>query len=262
MPDVPSQRVVQRGVRQHMMQPTWALRACILLLSLTSPLAFAACSGASGTRPGSSSPDQVRATDQFLASDQGPATDPPAATGSCGSASAPCAVGDTGPGGGMVFYVADEPFACLDDAQCTVLEAAPAGWYGTDTDPEVPWCQADQPGYTAPVDLDPAIGAGWLNTLTINAECGPDSAAGIVLGYRGAGLDDWYLPSKDELAALYEARSSVGGMDDDPLSYYWASWQDPSLDAINAAVQFFDDEGLSGATFKDLTARVRPIRSF
>ena len=41
-------------------------------------------------------------------------------------------------------------------------------------------------------------------------------------------------------------------MDDNQLSYYWASWQDPGLDAVNAAVQFFDDEGLSGATFKDL----------
>lgn|GEM_PF-3290276 len=232
------------------MPPTWGLRTCILLLSLTTPLALIACSGASNGTPQSSSSGQVLASDQ------------PAAAGSCEETGNPCAVGDTGPGGGIVFYVADEPFTCLDGAQCTVLEVAPAGWNGTDVDPEVAWCQVDQPGYAAPVDLDPAIGAGWSNTLTINQECGADSAAGIVLAYQGGGLDDWYLPSKDELAALYQARSSVAGMDGDPLSYYWASWQDPGQDAINAAVQFFDDEGLPGATFKDLTARLRPIRSF
>ena len=36
-------------------------------------------------------------------------------------------VGDAGPGGGIVFYVADEPFRCGPDfvSNCTFLEAAP-----------------------------------------------------------------------------------------------------------------------------------------
>ena len=36
-----------------------------------------------------------------------------------------CLVGDTGPGGGTVFYVASSPFTCAPDqgSKCTYLEA-------------------------------------------------------------------------------------------------------------------------------------------
>lgn len=240
------------------MRATWGLRACILLL----PPALVACSAGGASAPVGAPAPSVPAVAGASSADEAPATEQSDSQGSCESTGAACAVGDIGAGGGVVFYVSGEPFDCLDGKQCTVLQAAPAGWYGTDADPEVPWCQVDQPGYAMPLDLDPAIGAGWLNTVTINEECGPESAAGLALAYRGAGLDDWYLPSVDELTALYQARSMVGGMDDDPLSYYWASGQDPSLDAVNAAVKFFDDEGMPGATFKDLTGRLRPIRAF
>ena len=41
-----------------------------------------------------------------------------------------CALGDTGPGGGKVFYVATNQFTCGVTlmAKCLYLEAAPAGW--------------------------------------------------------------------------------------------------------------------------------------
>jgi hypothetical protein len=51
-----------------------------------------------------------------------------------------CIVGDTGPGGGKIFYVATTPFACgpTRAATCTYLEAAPNGW-NVSGDPSRSW---------------------------------------------------------------------------------------------------------------------------
>ena len=51
-----------------------------------------------------------------------------------------------------------------------------------------------------------AIGAGYRNSLAIAAQSGNESttsAAVAALSYRGGDRSDWYLPSIDELAALY-----------------------------------------------------------
>jgi hypothetical protein len=43
-----------------------------------------------------------------------------------------CAIGETGPGGGVIFYKASTPFSCgpTRAATCSYLEAAPNGWQG------------------------------------------------------------------------------------------------------------------------------------
>ena len=55
-----------------------------------------------------------------------------------------CAVGDTGPGGGLVFYVhydADDLFTCGATlaSTCKYLEVAPNTWDGGSADPTKLW---------------------------------------------------------------------------------------------------------------------------
>jgi len=134
----------------------------------------------------------------------------------------PCAVGDTGPGGGVVVYVSATPIT-LQGAGKTVtrIEMAPNGWGGSTypTDPALPLCEAINsggpiwPGASYPagsgyqnVSLPAGIGYGLSNTnkiLTFNnvsASCALSTqGASVARNYSGGGLNDWFLPSADEL---------------------------------------------------------------
>jgi len=61
------------------------------------------------------------------------------------SSSSSCQVGDTGPGGGIVFYVASTAFTATGttcNTNCHYLEAAPNTWNGGSTDPMNVWATA------------------------------------------------------------------------------------------------------------------------
>lgn len=89
-------------------------------------------------------------------------------------------------------------------------------------------CSYDSTSYRQSVPLagnagttGTAIGAGRTNTAVLLAA--PDctvaadpTAVSLAAGYRGGGLDDWYLPAKDELNALcaYDRRNDIGGFPD------------------------------------------------
>ena len=106
-----------------------------------------------------------------------------------GGSSVTYAVGDVGPAGGTIFYVApsQQPWG-------RYLEVAPA-----DVTPFTgKWCDtsADIPGA-----LGTAIGTGAANTQAMDAAC--SSGAGqAAADYSAGGFDDWFLPSQDELNAL------------------------------------------------------------
>jgi hypothetical protein len=113
-----------------------------------------------------------------------------------------CAVGNTGPGGGTVFYAVNGKY----------LEAAPAAWFGTATDTRTVWgCS----GSTYSIAYATAIGTGKANTDHIVSNCGnPTSnvAAKIARAYTGGGKSDWSLPSRDELIELCKyARTQTTG---------------------------------------------------
>lgn len=130
-------------------------------------------------------------------------------------------IGDTGPGGGIVFYYNAAGFNCgpsftvngsPNGGKCYHLEAAPQSWFaGT---PNRSWASATywltrvpSPGATAT-----AIGSGYRNTLAIIGQGNSNpatSAAALAQSYSGAGMTDWYLPSKDELHELYVKRDVV-----------------------------------------------------
>jgi len=120
--------------------------------------------------------------------------------------SSPCSVGDTGPGGGVIFYVAPSLFDCgptLSD-KCKYLEYARI----TGTNPwsrvSAAWSGVTS---TAITTTSAAIGTGYKNTLAMVNQPGggntPGKAGTLTRAYRGPNnLSDWYLPSIDELDAL------------------------------------------------------------
>ena len=128
-------------------------------------------------------------------------------------------VGQTGPGGGKVFYVATTAFSCGPTlaATCTYLEAAPSGW-NTGADPSLSWATNVNNNRTttvpAPGAIQTAIGTGYKNSDAIVAQTGnvaASSAAVAARAYRGNGLTDWYLPSRDELNQMCKWQRGITG---------------------------------------------------
>jgi len=179
-------------------------------------------------------------------------------------------VGQAGPGGGTIFYV-DMARA----AGSQYFEAACAGWQnncdGTTVDPLAGWgCYGTE---IAGAD-GTAIGAGGQNTADIVAGCGTaGTAARLADNYSYNGLDDWFLPSKDELNALckwaYSDTANAVCNDDGSgslsLTYggvsdyaYWSSSE-------SADVNAWDQNPASGEQYhhdKGYPYCVRPVRAF
>ena len=174
-----------------------------------------------------------------------------------------CAVGDTGPGGGKVFYATTTPFDCGVDlnAKCKYLEAAPSD------QPQTNWCSNTSDSLNV---TSTAIGAGMSNTTTADRTC-TSGAIQVTADYTNNDKDDWYLPSKDELNELCKYARNTGQAagasmrcKDGSLrggfaaDYYWSSSE---FYASLAWVQYFNS-GSQGSNGKHLTFYVRPVRAF
>jgi hypothetical protein len=185
------------------------------------------------------------------------------------AAGGPCVVGDTGPGGGKVFYVAPTSFtsAAPCGVSCKYLEAAPAGWItspagqancptaGTATaDPSCEW-SGNTTTMIGVAAQGTAIGTGFANTSAITTQnTTQGKAATVARAYQGGRKTDWYLPSKDELNQVYLKKGEIGGIDSD---YYWSSSE---VDADNAWYQDFGD-GSYLNYHKVSSFYVRPVRA-
>ncbi len=166
-------------------------------------------------------------------------------------------VGDTGPGGGLVFI--DASTVGNNSGEC--FEAAPATW-------ALPWgCENS--------DVEPstglAIGRGKENTVAMLDLCErgevlpPLNAASFADQLRAGGKDDWFLPSQDELKELYEQRKlfAVCGTGkcaaDLAASIYWSSSDGGASDAV--AINFVAGSDPVNEPQKTIHF-VRPVRSF
>lgn len=179
------------------------------------------------------------------------------------------AVGDIGPGGGIVFYkeVTKKPWG-------QYLEVAPQGWSGSLSDPKSQWCDIlDQTilegssGLFESNVIGNQIGDGKRNTELMSSKCA--KGAFTVNQYRGGGLSDWYLPSKMELNQLcrfargqessFRDCNSSGTLREGFDDYYWSSSE---ASATRAWDQFFNigNVNLSGKGHPNNS--IRPIRSF
>jgi hypothetical protein len=123
--------------------------------------------------------------------------------------------------------------------------------------------------YVYPVDN--STGIQWYNGsyTTTNATSATDGRANTdsIVKYQGEGAyaaylcdtlnaygyDDWYLPAKDELNALYDNRASIGGFSS---NYYWSSTESSSN---YACIQYFDN-GNQATNFKIVNYRIRCVR--
>lgn len=162
------------------------------------------------------------------------------------------AIGDTGPSGvGLVFYVTD--------GGVHGLEVAPDDQSDGST-----WSTITSALANGTSALPVGIGTGSANTDAIILQNGGDaSAAKLCRDYRETEEGDWFLPSRDELNAIwvnlvddgFGNNSGTGGFANDD---YWSSSED---DAGNAWDQNFSD-GDQYVDTKSITFRVRAVRAF
>jgi uncharacterized repeat protein (TIGR02543 family) len=165
-------------------------------------------------------------------------------TASC-AAGGPCAVGDTGPGGGKVFYVhsdEDNLFTSTGsdcNTSCKYLEVEYRVWtidiavwadsaafnfcFASDSTSATSDCRLNSvysgTSQAASRTASTAIGKGMANTNQIYATLTTGGskatsayAAGIAWAYTNNGKSDWHLPSKDELNELCKyARQQTTG---------------------------------------------------
>ncbi len=181
------------------------------------------------------------------------------------------AVGNTGPGGGIVYYVDSAGFRCGADlaSTCNYLEAAPTTGASAWTDVRRSWATGnDNQSLNVANATGTAIGTGYKNSVAIVAQSGnvaATSAAVEARAYRGPNnLSDWFLPSKDELNQLYLRKTDVGGFSG--TQYFWSSSQSTHIgnsayDGAFAYDQFFNngDQDYYG---KGGLEYVRPVRAF
>jgi len=170
------------------------------------------------------------------------------------------ALGDTGPAGGIIFYVDVDGFTMTDDGSIAYyLEAAPANMLTTLSWSTLTWQEYVDSGYNDSLWTDPRteteIGTGRKNTALI-LELDPTAPAALSCdNYSIADFNDWFLPSIDELNQLYLRRADFG------LSsgLFWSSSQ---LDIYYARFQDFGHIGGWNANHKYDGISVRPVRAF
>lgn len=165
------------------------------------------------------------------------------ACGSGGGASnALYAIGDAGPAGGIVFYITD--------GGLHGLEAAPVD---QDNGTGAAWCTA----LTDILGTGTDIGTGATNMAAILASCAEaGSAPTLADAYTLNGYTDWFLPSRDELNALFLQKGVVGGF---ASYFYWSSSQgggggDAWLQDFGVGDQLIFSKGNA--------LRVRAVRAF
>ena len=163
-------------------------------------------------------------------------------------------VGQTGPGGGIIFYV-----DLTRPVGSQYFEAACAGWQndcdGTTADPTARWgCDSS---LISGAD-GAAIGTGEQNTADILAGCATlGIAARLADGYSNSGDSDWFLPSPDELNKMYVKRALVGGFS---IHSYWSSRES---DQDYSYTQDFNNYGTRDGAWKNSPyVHMRPVRSF
>jgi hypothetical protein len=154
-------------------------------------------------------------------------------------------VGDPGPGGGTVFYKNSSGFYS-NGVLCHYLEIGPTSLGSPEWGADGTFL-----GVTAS-----AIGSGYTNTqtlvtrLTSRGESG--TAAQLVKDYT-TGANDWFLPSVDELDALYQ--SGLTSL----ISTLGSMWSSTESSATNA---WFVYEYGSGDDPKWAMLNCYPIRAF
>jgi hypothetical protein len=172
-----------------------------------------------------------------------------------------CEVGDTGPGGGTIFYISPTAINSASGISTggRYLEVAPINWSGLSVESTTAWARAA----TSVTGTLSAIGAGAENTRLINNALTTNSVAAKVAADLTFGTkSDWFLPSTLELKEMYDALYAPSLAGNLSIRNYWSSTQDPTLSS-RADTYWFGSGGLVSSTDKLGSAiTLRPIRAY
>jgi len=184
------------------------------------------------------------------------------------------AIGDTGPGGGIIFYRNTDGFIMTDTGEKAYYLEAAAINQG-----QLKWASPlfiprEYGGLGNWVDImgtykdinNSSIGSGRKNTALILAIDANAPAALACKNYNGGGKTDWFLPSIDELDKLdlYESKNNSGIS----TGWFWSSttqqYEDsPESQAAQAWSIYFDSLTGDGHTrIKNNNNNVRAVRAF
>jgi len=167
-----------------------------------------------------------------------------------------CNVGDIGPSGGYVFYVSPSVINVASgiSAGGIYLEAAPVAAQST--------AQFGCTGTQTP-GTSYGVGSGAANTLAIINSCATAGiAARVTSNLTYAGFSDWFMPSLDEMTAIYNnlfnKSPSLGGF----TGVDYGSSSEGTNGYGYQAYWWFGAGATSGQTNKNYVAYYRPIRAF
>ena len=183
-------------------------------------------------------------------------------------------IGDTGPAGGLIFFVRTPPDAESENPELSwrYLEAAPATWHASgNRDPSFVFNVPNGPQvFTAFA----SVGGGRINTTAIRNQLETGDASNVTaihaaraadearVSNEGTVYDDWFLPTRDELTRFWEASVDFPATADVSGGWYWTS------SASNDRTRAVATSMLNGRRYvidQDTTTfvpRVRPIRRF
>jgi hypothetical protein len=207
-------------------------------------------------------------------------------------------LGETGPGGGRIFYVNEAGFNCgpthsatgsPTGGLCNYLEVAPVTWDSV-SDPVKRWANAGDFNYdvvgvtkqNSGWNTSAGVGLGYKDSVAIvtnGRSMDANTAAFSARAYSGGSKSDWYLGSPVELNLLCQWARGVpsnittgcsGGTLNSATygastagingSAYWSSTQDNGFPPYAVRLNFGD--GSQGTALKNTILRVRPIRAF
>lgn len=178
-------------------------------------------------------------------------------------------IGDTGPGGGIVFYIENGGTTGLEAAPEDVAGTFEWGCYGVQVETDLASLDPLTDGYT--------LGTGAINTATIVShntagdmdviENCEGYAALAADGYVLGDVTDWFLPSEREMSLL-QTNVADTGLLTIGLTEYWTSTNSGTFTIDpNFARAWYqaDDDGAAGGddlSKQDYFNLVRPIRVF
>ena len=194
-------------------------------------------------------------------------------TGNSCTSTGPCAVGDVGPAGGIIFHDAGPRSAGDRYFEVGPVETEVAG---------IPWKPLAFNDAKTPLYVGTgSVSAKVQRVLAKGFGMGKANTSQIVQRYRGrnyparyastlvfGGFDDWYLPSKEELRLVYRTLGvAVPRLGNFGKSFYWTSSE---YDLNNAwTVNFKDGQEFDREKWRVpdpsigmKAIRTRPIRSF
>ena len=170
-----------------------------------------------------------------------------------------CAIGDRGPGGGIVFIT---PSTVSGNGR--FFEAAPDAWYGAnDLSTVGKFCIAgSNRDNTNEGATQFGIGWGETNTAIFRVNC-TGGAVKLATDYRGGGFSNWFVPNKNELAEMAKIPTTVDLINVANYWGYWSSTEDGSGPASTMS-SLTSSSWTMGAVSKSEATRnmVRPVRMF